>query len=90
MVALNTSSCDMYNCCAITMNVCVGQHFASGGADRMVIIWGSDPPDGQLKFTHADSVQCISYSPVSQQLISCTATEVGECDLHLWQYTLTF
>ena len=52
-------------------------NFASGGADKVVIIWTSDPPDGRLKYTHSDSVQCISYNPVSQQLVSCTATEVG-------------
>ena len=56
---------------------CLGLNFASGGADKVVIIWTSDPPDGRLKYTHSDSVQCISYNPVSQQLVSCTATEVG-------------
>ena len=57
---------------------CSGLNFVSGGADKVVIIWTSDPPDGRLKYTHSDSVQCISYNPVSQQLVSCTATEVGE------------
>ena len=57
---------------------CLGLNFASGGADKVVIIWTSDPPDGRLKYTHSDSVQCISYNPVSQQLVSCTATEVGK------------
>ena len=56
---------------------CLGLNFASGGADKVVIIWTSDPPDGRLKYTHSDSVQCISFNPVSQQLVSCTATEVG-------------
>ena len=57
---------------------CLGLNFASGGADKVVIIWTSDPPDGRLKYTHSDSVQCISFNPVSQQLVSCTATEVGK------------
>ena len=61
----------------------LGLHFASGGADKVVIIWTSDPPDGHLKYTHSDSVQSISFNPVSQQLVSCTATEVGECVV-LW------
>ena len=60
------------------VHVHVGLNFASGGADKVVIIWTSDPPDGRLKYTHSDSVQCISYNPVSQQLVSCTATEVGK------------
>ena len=59
-----------------------GLNFASGGADKVVIIWISDPPDGHLKYTHSDSVQCISYNPVSQQLLSCTATEVGEYEVN--------
>ena len=55
-----------------------GLNFASGGADKIVIIWTSDPPDGHLKYTHADSVQCIAFNPVSQQLVSCTASEIGK------------
>ena len=69
----------------------VGLSFASGGADKVVIIWTSDPPDGQLKYmyTHSDSVQCISYNPVSPQLVNYTAPEVGKsrsynCMCTLW------
>ena len=72
----------------IVMFPCSGLNFASGGADKVVIIWTSDPPDGRLKYTHSDSVQCISYNPVSQQLVSCTATEVGKGffgEILIWQ-----
>lgn len=68
-----------------------GKQFASGGqntavfndslrADKLVIIWRLTPEDtveGVLKYTHNDSITCLSYSPVSQQLLSGTATDFG-------------
>ncbi len=53
-----------------------GKRFASGGADKTVIVWTSKA-EGILKYTHNDSIQCLAYNPVSQQLASATATDVG-------------
>uniref|UniRef100_A0A7S0VDQ0 Intraflagellar transport protein 122 homolog n=1 Tax=Polytomella parva TaxID=51329 RepID=A0A7S0VDQ0_9CHLO len=53
-----------------------GKRFASGGADKTVIIWTSKA-EGILKYTHNDSIQCLSYNPVTQQLASATASDVG-------------
>jgi hypothetical protein len=33
--------------------------------------------EGILKYTHNDSIQCLAYNPVSQQLASGTATDFG-------------
>jgi len=54
-----------------------GQHFASGGADKSVIIWTSEL-EGVLKYTHNETVQCLAYSPVSHQLLSCAISDVGK------------
>ena len=60
-----------------------GTRFASGGADRTVIIWNAESIEAILKYTHTDSIQCLSYSPVSQQLLSCTASDIGKsCNVH--------
>eukprot|EP01061_Rhynchopus_euleeides_P016277 TRINITY_DN27556_c0_g1_i1.p1 TRINITY_DN27556_c0_g1~~TRINITY_DN27556_c0_g1_i1.p1 ORF type:complete len:1234 (+),score=571.29 TRINITY_DN27556_c0_g1_i1:232-3933(+) len=53
-----------------------GKRFASGGADKMVIIW-TPKAEGILKYQHSDSIQCLSYNPVTQQLASATATDFG-------------
>jgi intraflagellar transport protein 122 len=37
-----------------------GKRFASGGADKTVIIWTSKA-EGVLKFTHNDSIQVRKY-----------------------------
>lgn len=33
--------------------------------------------EGILKYTHNDSIQALSYNPVTQQLASATASDVG-------------
>lgn len=33
--------------------------------------------EGILKYTHHDSVQCLAYNPVTQQLASGTAADIG-------------
>jgi hypothetical protein len=33
--------------------------------------------EGILKYTHSDSIQCLAYNPVTQQLASGTASDVG-------------
>lgn len=53
-----------------------GKRFASGGADRQVIIWTSKA-EGILKFSHHDSIQCLAYNPITQQLSSATASDFG-------------
>jgi hypothetical protein len=64
---------DVVYCVAYSSN---GKRFASGGADKTVIIWTSDA-EGILKYTHSDSIQCLAYNPVTQQLASATATDFG-------------
>ena len=77
------------------MYLFTGTRFASGGADRTVIIWNAESIEAILKYTHTDSIQCLSYSPVSQQLLSCTASYIGkscnvrtmcQCVLHIHVY----
>eukprot|EP00048_Salpingoeca_helianthica_P024440 m.32361 g.32361 ORF g.32361 m.32361 type:complete len:1222 (-) comp9388_c0_seq1:284-3949(-) len=53
-----------------------GKMFASGGADKMVILWSSEL-EGFLKYAHNDSIQCLAFNPVNNNLASCTATEFG-------------
>ena len=50
--------------------------FASGGADKAVIIWTSKA-EGILKYLHQDTIQCLAYNPVTQVLASATATDFG-------------
>jgi len=53
-----------------------GTRFASGGADKTVIIW-SIKGEGVLKYTHNDSIQKVSYNQATDQLVSCTANDFG-------------
>ncbi|XP_068838604.1 intraflagellar transport protein 122 homolog isoform X6 [Capricornis sumatraensis] len=53
-----------------------GKRFASGSADKSVIIWTSKL-EGILKYTHNDSIQCVSYNPVTHQLASCSSSDIG-------------
>ncbi|KAL0036626.1 hypothetical protein WJX79_003303 [Trebouxia sp. C0005] len=52
------------------------KRFASGGADKTVIIWTSKA-EGVVKYNHNDSVQVLAYNPLSQQLASGTASDFG-------------
>lgn len=54
-----------------------GQHFASGGADKTVIIW-NHKLEGELKYSHSDTVLALCFSPISQQLLSCAISDFGE------------
>uniref|UniRef100_A0A146KPJ0 Intraflagellar transport protein 122 homolog n=3 Tax=Lygus hesperus TaxID=30085 RepID=A0A146KPJ0_LYGHE len=54
---------------------CDGKRFASGSADKNVIIW-SNKLEGVLKYSHSDAVQCISFNPNSTHLASCGASEL--------------
>ncbi|XP_012866043.1 PREDICTED: intraflagellar transport protein 122 homolog isoform X2 [Dipodomys ordii] len=53
-----------------------GKRFASGSADKSVIIWTSKL-EGILKYTHNESIQCVSYNPVTHQLASCSSSDFG-------------
>lgn len=53
-----------------------GSRFASGGADKVVIIWSRDAR-GLLKYTHTSSIQALAYNPVTQQLASASETDLG-------------
>ena len=53
-----------------------GTRFASGGADKSVIIWGANG-QGLLKFTHSSTIQALAYNPVTQQLASASQTDFG-------------
>ncbi|KAK6627629.1 hypothetical protein RUM44_010107 [Polyplax serrata] len=53
-----------------------GKKFASGSADKTVIIWTSKL-EGVLKYTHNDAIQCLAYNPVTQVLASCAITDFG-------------
>ena len=53
-----------------------GKRFASGGADKCVIIWTSKL-EGILKYSHNDSILCLAYNPVSHQLASCAHSDFG-------------
>jgi intraflagellar transport protein 122 len=37
----------------------------------------SSQAEGILKYTHGDSIQCLSYNPVTHQLSSGTAGDLG-------------
>ncbi|NXA54732.1 IF122 protein, partial [Nothocercus julius] len=49
-------------------------HF--GGLYKSVIIWTSKL-EGILKYTHNDSIQCVSYNPLTHQLASCSSSDFG-------------
>ena len=53
-----------------------GKRFASGGADKCVIIWTSKL-EGILKYSHNDSILCLAYNPISHQLASCAHSDFG-------------
>ena len=69
-----------------------GSRFASGGADKLVVIWTNEL-QGMLKyayeffyfifhliieiFRHDSSVQCVTYHPTSHLLASCSNADFG-------------
>lgn len=53
-----------------------GKRFASGGADKTIIIWTSKA-EGILKYSHNDAIQCLAYNSATQQLASATASDFG-------------
>ncbi|XP_013396252.1 intraflagellar transport protein 122 homolog isoform X2 [Lingula anatina] len=53
-----------------------GKRFASGSADKSVIIW-TNKLEGILKYQHNDAIQCLAYNPLTHQLASCAQTDFG-------------
>ncbi|CAH2035326.1 unnamed protein product, partial [Iphiclides podalirius] len=51
-----------------------GKKFASGSADKNVIIWTSKM-EGVLKYSHSEPIQCLAYNPVSLHLASCALSD---------------
>jgi intraflagellar transport protein 122 len=64
---------DVVYCVAYAAN---GEMFASGGADKTVILWGNNL-EGMLKYMHTDAVQCLAFNPVTHHLLSCAVTELA-------------
>jgi intraflagellar transport protein 122 len=61
-----------------TVNVSAdGKRFASGGADKQVIIWDAETFEGILKYSHNDIIQSVSHNPATGQVLSCTPTDFG-------------
>ncbi|NWU12999.1 IF122 protein, partial [Cephalopterus ornatus] len=50
--------------------------YHSGALLVCVIIWTSKL-EGILKYTHNDSIQCVSYNPLTHQLASCSSGDFG-------------
>ncbi|CAB3225162.1 unnamed protein product [Arctia plantaginis] len=51
-----------------------GKKFASGSADKNVIIWTSKM-EGVLKYSHSEPIQCLAYNPVTLHLASCALSD---------------
>lgn len=58
-----------------------GLKVASGGADKTVIIWNYSVNkfDAENKYTHADVVYCVAFSPLKAQIFSGSGS-----DFALW------
>ncbi|XP_027848854.1 intraflagellar transport protein 122 homolog [Aphis gossypii] len=53
-----------------------GKLFASGSADKTVILWSSKfEPVG--KYNHNDTVQCMDFNSITHHLASCSSMEFG-------------
>uniref|UniRef100_A0A1I7UIF1 Intraflagellar transport protein 122 homolog n=1 Tax=Caenorhabditis tropicalis TaxID=1561998 RepID=A0A1I7UIF1_9PELO len=53
-----------------------GELFASGGADKVVILW-NEKHEGTLRYSHTDVIQCMMFNPVNQILLTCALNEFG-------------
>ncbi|KPA79976.1 hypothetical protein ABB37_05018 [Leptomonas pyrrhocoris] len=53
-----------------------GKRFASGGADRTVIVW-TNKGEGIVKYQHKDSIQALAHNPTSSQLVSVSGIDWG-------------
>ncbi|KAG5465400.1 hypothetical protein CUR178_00103 [Leishmania enriettii] len=53
-----------------------GKSFASGGADRTVIVWSSKG-EGIVKYQHKESIQALAHNPVSSHVASVSSIDWG-------------
>ncbi|KAJ3351285.1 hypothetical protein HDU83_009012 [Entophlyctis luteolus] len=53
-----------------------GSRFATGGADKQVIIWSCNL-EGILKYSHSDTIQSLSHNPVTGHVLSCSSSDFG-------------
>ncbi|GET93166.1 hypothetical protein, conserved [Leishmania tarentolae] len=53
-----------------------GKNFASGGADRTVIVWSSQG-EGIVKYQHTEAIQALAHNPTSSQLASVSSVDWG-------------
>lgn len=60
----------------ISLAPLLGGGFASGGADKQVIIW-SQSFQGILKYSHNDTIQSISQNPITGVVLTCTGSDFG-------------
>ncbi|KAF1756874.1 hypothetical protein GCK72_013328 [Caenorhabditis remanei] len=58
-----------------------GEMFASGGADKLVILW-NEKHEGYLRYSHTDVIQSMVFNPVNLILLTCALNEFG-----LWSTT---
>lgn len=60
----------------ICLSPLLGGGFASGGADKQVIIW-SNVFQGILKYSHTDTIQSISQNQITGVVLTCTGSDFG-------------
>lgn len=53
-----------------------GKRFATGGADKSVIVW-SFKFEGIIKYSHQDPIVALAHNPVTQDLASCSSSDFG-------------
>ncbi|TGZ55252.1 hypothetical protein CRM22_010436 [Opisthorchis felineus] len=52
-----------------------GKYFASGSADKCVIIWKASSFEGLVKYKHNDAIQSLAFNPSTLLLASCGCTD---------------
>ena len=53
-----------------------GRQLASGGSDKMVIIW-NEKMEPLLKYNHGDTIQTVGHCPLGNLVLSCSASDFG-------------
>src|SRR5207237_523355 len=66
--------------CIAVANRCAGDLFATGGADKSVILWNGNPGSPTLRFPHRDALVAVAFSPTAPLLLS-----VSESDFGIWR-----